>query len=395
MPFLIVRDNIATMSVEAIVNPANTRLKAGGGACGAIFERAGREQLQKECDAIGYCDTGNAVITKGYRLNASYVIHTVGPVWRGGKQGEELLLRSCYQKSLQLAVDNKIKSIAFPLISSGIYGYPKEQALQIAIEEIKKFLENYDDEDEIKVILVIFDKTAFQIGKQRHLKIQEYIDDHYVEPFESRYKRQQRENDLKFNLYQPKTIEKEEIEEEKQEEKLEEQKLEEKLDIAESPFLRKYHLRASERKADKETVLEKGSSNKNFYKLFNKSSRKKTLEDCLSKLEETFSERLLRLIDESGKKDSEVYKKANIDRKHFSKIRSNPTYTPSKKTVIAFAIALELDLDDAKDLLASAGYALSRSNKFDIIIEYYLENEIYDIFEINEVLFAFEQPLLN
>lgn len=168
MPFSIVKDNIITVPVEAIVNAANSRLKAGGGVCGAIFEAAGKEELQRECDEIGYCETGKAVLTRGYKLSASYIIHTVGPVWRGGQQGEEALLRSCYKKSLQLAAKNKIKSIAFPLISSGIYGYPKDKALQIAIEEIKVFLEQYDD---MEVILVMFDKTTFQIGKKYYLEI--------------------------------------------------------------------------------------------------------------------------------------------------------------------------------------------------------------------------------
>lgn len=337
MPFSIIRDNIVTISADAIVNAANSSLREGGGVCGAIFAAAGRRQLQEECSAIGYCAPGHAVMTKGYQLPASYIIHTVGPVWQGGQAGEEDILRSCYQSSLQLAVSHSLASIAFPLISSGIFGYPKEQALCIAVDEIKKFQEQY--EKDLDVILVIFDRRSFRIGKELHFHIQEYIDDRCTAFVEN----QERERFAERNI---------------------------------SLFFETRKLSCSKRNAE----LRSG---------------KKSLEDCIRRQEESFSVRLLRLIDESGKTDVQVYKKANIDRKHFSKIRSNPDYVPSKKTVLSFAIALELNLDDAKDLLATAGYALSRSSKFDIILEYYLENQIYDIFEINEVLFAFEQPLLN
>lgn len=337
MPFSIIRANIETVSADAIVNAANSSLRAGGGVCGAIFAAAGRRQLQEECNAIGYCAPGHAVMTKGYQLPASYIIHTVGPVWQGGQAGEEDILRSCYQSSLQLAVSHSLTSIAFPLISSGIFGYPKEQALRIAVDEIKKFQEQY--EKDLDVILVIFDRRSFQIGKELHFNIQEYIDDRCTAFVEN----QERERFAERNI---------------------------------SLFFETREVSCSKRNAEPRFG-------------------KKSLEDCIRRQEESFSTRLLRLIDESGKTDAQVYKKANIDRKHFSKIRSNPDYVPSKKTVLSFAIALELNLDDAKDLLGTAGYALSRSSKFDIILEYYLENQIYDIFEINEVLFAFEQPLLN
>jgi O-acetyl-ADP-ribose deacetylase (regulator of RNase III) len=142
------------MKVDAIVNAANTALQEGSGVCGAIFSAAGAEELQKECDAIGHCQTGQAVITKGCRLPAKYVIHTPGPVWRGGKQGEEELLRSCYLNSLKLAQRHGCKSIAFPLISSGIYGYPKDEALNVATSAINDFLA----ENEMQVYLVVFGK---------------------------------------------------------------------------------------------------------------------------------------------------------------------------------------------------------------------------------------------
>lgn len=331
MPLQIIRNDITKMDVDAIVNAANSKLKMGGGVCGAIFKAAGVDDLQKECDEIGGCPTGTAVITKGYKLPAKHIIHTVGPVWNGGTSGEESLLRSCYLTSLQLALDNGLESIAFPLISSGIYGYPKDQAFKVAVSAIQNFLFDND----MMVYLIVFDKEAVKISEKLYTSITKYIDDNYVdERHESRLKRSLQEEELIYNI-----------------------SLNEALSM---PV-----------------------------------KSKRNLEDVLAQLDETFSEMLLRLIDEKNMTDVETYKKANIDRKLFSKIRSDKDYKPRKSTALALAISLELNIDDTKDLLGKAGYALSRSNKFDIIVEYFIEEGIYDIYEINEALFAFEQNLLG
>ena len=326
MPFEIIRNDITNVKVDAIVNAANTALQMGGGVCGAIFRAAGAQQLQQACNQIGSCQTGDAVITPAFQLQAKYIIHTVGPVWKGGNDNEQQLLTSCYRKSLQLAKENGCESIAFPLISAGIYGYPKREALTVATNEIEAFLKQYD----MHIILVVFEKEAVQLSNERYSDIRAYIDDYYVaeQPVRS--------------LIQ-----------------IEEQLL--------GPF---------------EEVEEKAES-------------VRSLDHIMDYLEETFSERLLRLIDERGLKDSEVYKRANIDRRLFSKIRSNKDYMPQKKTAIALAISLELTIDDTLDLLKTAGYTLSSSHKFDMIIKYFIEHQIYNIFEINEALFAFEQPLLG
>lgn len=338
MPFIIIRNDITKVHADGIVNAANTQLQCGGGVCGAIFKAAGAQELQKACDEIGGCEVGKAVITKGFNLPAKYIIHTVGPIWRGGTNGEERLLYSCYKNSLELAKEYDLQSIAFPLISSGIYGYPKDQALRIAISAISDFLAHHD----MQVYLVVFDKTAVVLSEKLFSSITQYIDDNYAKRHDRR----------------PRIVE-------------------------EFPY-------NAEPKAEYEDGLIQ------FNKVFAPShSRNKSLEELISKVDESFSQMLLRLIDEKGKTDVETYKRANIDRKLFSKIRSDVDYKPSKRTAIAFAIALELSLDETKDLLRKAGYALSHSNKFDIIIEYFIREGNYNIFEINEALFAFDQSLLG
>lgn len=327
------------MKIDTIVNAANTALKMGGGVCGAIFTAAGEEKLQEECNILKKCNVGEAVITKGYSLPAKYIIHTVGPIWNGGNSGEENLLHNCYINSLKLASQYKCKSIAFPLISSGIYGYPKDKALQIAISAIGEFLINH----EMTVYLVVYDKKAFVLSEKLFFAIEKYIDDNYVEEHQLSENRRYIES---YEYHQFENIHEEFL----------------KRDIC-------------------EPVPEiKG---------------KRSLKDVIGQLEESFSQMLLRLIDEKGMTDVETYKKANIDRKLFSKIRSSKGYNPSKVTSIAFAIAIRLSLDETLDLLNKAGYTLSHSNKFDVIIEYFIEEGNYNIYEINEALFAFDQVLLG
>lgn len=332
MPFSLVRNDIVNMRVDAIVNAANSSLAPGGGVCGAIFAAAGRTALEKACRAIGHCDVGSAVITPGFNLPARYVIHAVGPIWQGGSRGEADLLHSCYTRALHLARENGCESIAFPLISSGIFGYPKPQALRVAINAIEEFLLKY----EMQVYLVIFDRAALLISERLYENIQRYIDDRYVEL--RAFPRQAAEA---------------------------------------LP-----HARQRAEQADLPLAAPCATPGK------------RSLDDLLGHLDESFSRMLLRLIDEKGMTDVEVYKRANLDRKLFSKIRKEG-YNPSKQTALALAIALRLNLDETKDLLGRAGYALSHSNKFDIIIEYFIEEGVYDIFEINEALFAFEQRLLG
>ena len=346
MPLQIVRNDITKMKVDAIVNAANSSLLGGGGVDGCIHRAAGPELLA-ECKTLGGCETGSAKITKGYKLPCKYVIHAVGPRWRDGKHGEQDKLISCYQTSLVLARENKCETVAFPLISSGIFGYPKDQALRIAIDTISEFLL----ENDMTVYIVIFDRKAYQISGKLYADIAEYIDDNYVDEHSDNYSARLRRLNALRDM-----------------EPVCEASVYEEADEAIEPIL------SMPMAAPKKT---------------------KSLDEALGQIDESFSEMLLRKIDEKGMTDAQCYKKANIDRKLFSKIRSDKLYKPSKPTAIAFAIALELSLDETKDMLMKAGFALSHSNKFDIIIEYFIENENYNVFEINEALFAFDQSLLG
>lgn len=334
MPLEIVRHDLTKMKVDAIVNAANTELKMGGGVCGAIFQAAGVSELKHACDEIGGCRVGEAVITDGFKLSAKYIIHTPGPIWKGGSHQEAELLKNSYDHSLKLATTYQCESIAFPFISTGIYGYPKEEALQIAVSTISRYLMHHD----MLVYLVVFDKASFGLSQKLFTSINEYIDEHYVDEAEFTFNRQQD----RFIVDQ---------------------------------------LQESELISDD---------------LYEKQSELDTsLIQLVEELDESFSERLVRLIDEREMTDVETYKRANIDRRLFSKIRNRTDYSPKKKTALAFAIALKLSEDETNDLLSAAGYTLSRSSKFDVIIEFFIQQGNYDIHEINEALFAFDQPLLG
>lgn len=383
MPLLIVRNDITKMKVDAIVNAANRSLLGGGGVDGRIHRAAGPELL-KECRTLGGCETGSAKITKGYRLPAKYIIHTVGPVWRGGKHGEKELLASCYRTSLKIAKEYHCETVAFPLISSGADGYPKEQALHVAEDTIRAFL----DENEMMVYLVIFDQKSFQIGEKLYTEIVSYIDESYVKAHTDAAEEQERYNYLIERLEGVKhPIERSpgpkqghfESRKEKSEQKPEDTLWEEEAEDEE----------AEEEGEDGEAGQAGEEEIGIDYELAS------SLEETLSQIDESFSEMLLRKIDESGMTDAQCYKRANIDRKLFSKIRSNPNYQPSKRTVLAFAIALELPLNETREMLEKAGFSLSHSSRFDLIVEFFICRGDYDIFEINEALFSFDQPLLG
>lgn len=333
MSFIIIRQDITKLRADAIVNAANTHLKMGGGVCGAIYKAAGIPELKAACEKLSPIKTGDAVITPGFRLPAKYVIHTAGPVYRDGRQGEGKLLRACYMNSLKCAIDNKCESIAFPLISSGIYGYPKAEALHIATSAIRDFLINHD----IAITLVVFDKKSFNISKELLGEVKAFIDENYT-------------GYNGWDRYQQLQVERNEI-------------------MAAEP--------GPEKPFEPMYIPAKG------------------LDDLVGNLDEPFSATLFRLIDTKNKTDVEIYKRANLDRKLFSKIRSNKFYKPSKRTAIALAVALELSLTETEDLLRRAGYALSKSQRFDVIIQYFIIKGEYDIYEINKMLFSYDQPLLG
>ena len=331
MPLTIIREDITRMAVDAIVNAANKDLQMGGGVCGAIFKAAGAEALQAACNKVSPIQMGKAAITPGFSLPAKYVIHAAGPVYRRwDKEESRALLCSAYQESLRLAEEHGCKSIAFPLISSGIYGYPKDEALEVARTAIEEFLKDH----EMEVFLTVFDKSSFQISKALLGDVEHYIDQHFVET------RQAKQRVL--------------------------------LQVEKEALGQALPMMAVAGAAPSQG-----------------------LDDLVKNLDEPFSDTLLKLIDQKGKTDVEVYKRANIDRKLFSKIRTGKGYTPKKPTILALAIALELTLEETDDLLERAGYALSHASKFDVIVEYFIVNKKYNIFEMNEVLFQYDQPLLG
>lgn len=346
MPIKIIRNDITKMPVDAIVNATNESLLGGGGVDGCIHRAAGKRLLE-ECRTLHGCPTGSAKVTKGYDLPSKYVIHAVGPRWRGGGHGERELLISCYRTSLELALQHQCETVAFPLISSGIYGYPKDQALRIAMDTISEFL----FEHEMLVYLVIFDKASYQIGEKLFQDIAAYIDDQYEKDHTDNHRESLRmQMSMQMSMPAPMS----------------------------APMSQST---SQEEPAAKKSLWRKGKN--------------PGLEELLCQIDESFSQMLLRKIDEKGMTDAQCYKKANIDRKLFSKIRSDIHYKPSKPTALAFAIALELPLEETKDLLMKAGFALSHSNRFDVIIEYFIAKGNYNIFEINEALFAFDQSLLG
>ncbi len=356
MPLQIIRNDITKLTCDAIVNAANSSLLGGGGVDGAIHKAAGKGLLL-ECMKLGGCKVGQAKITGGYNLSCKYVIHTVGPKWHGGTNGERELLESCYRESLRLALEHDCQSVVFPLISSGIYGYPKDQALKVAVDCITEFLIEHD----MLVYIVVFDKSSFKISEKLFTDIAAFIDDKYVDTHFI-FRRTQRDAWGESAVLGTTEL----------------VRSDEPVQVA---------LSSEELREDEISTSEKNS--------FQTQAPSISLEEMLKQEDESFSQALLRKIDERGMTDSECYKKANVDRKLFSKIRSDIHYHPSKTTAIAFAVALELNLDETNDLLQRAGFALSHSSKFDIIIEYFITNGNYNVFEINEALFAFDQALLG
>ena len=348
MPLQIIRQNITKMRVDAIVNTTNEKMIGYSGVDRAVHEGAGPE-LDIECAKIAPLGLGQAKITKGYNLDAKYIIHTLGPIWRGGLVGESIILKSCYIESLKLAVENKCKSIAFPLISSGAYGYPKDQVLKFAVQVITEFLYTH----ELMVYLCVFDNTSYEFSKTLFDELCMVV---YGESF----------NKISNILCETCSCE-DEIECER---------------------------------VESAVVEEKSAKSKQFFAVRRMqqlgSVRDKSLREYMKSMDKSFAQKLFDWIDRRGLTDVECYKKANVDKKTFSKIKCNPdTYRPSKQTAVAFAIALKLNLEETQDLLASAGITLSRSFVFDKIIRYFIQKGVYDIFEINQALFEFDQVLLG
>ena len=428
MPLELVRNDITTMRVDAIVNAANETLLGGGGVDGAIHRAAGPGLLQ-ECRALGGCAPGQAKITGGYALPARYVIHTVGPVWRGGTYGERETLSACYENALLLAEKTGCETVAFPLISAGAYGYPPDQALAVAVDAVSRFLLDH----ELTVYLALFGRTEFLAGKQLFRDVQAYIDDvyaesHYSPNLEARRRALWREDqaaalhaDQSFSgqakcpsdrpasppapASPPPAASKRPLFpfHRKKEAERETDEIDRLLSNARPLSSPRPAPGASKKPSasPRPAPGAPGGGRPGALHSISESAAPRPAdgppdwEALLRRTDEGFSQALLRLIDERGLTDAQCYKRANVDRKLFSKIRSNPDYRPSKATACAFAVALRLTLPEAADLLRRAGFALTSSSKFDIVLEYFLQHRVYDVYEINQVLFQFDLPLLG
>lgn len=344
MPLVLTRDDVSRVDAEAVANAANEHLSVGGGVCGAIFEAAGRRELESACKQLGGCPTGSAVVTPGFGLKARWIIHAVGPIWRGGSWGEDALLRSAYRSALERASELGVRSVALPLISTGIFGFPIDRALAIATSEISAFLDRVQD---VEVRLVVFDRAAFAACLADYGEVAACVDEEYVDARRGH----DRMGDLRLSMP------------------------------------------ACGAAAD--VISGDAAPGGSCFGSARPIADERELKDLLVHLDTSFSQAVLSLIDERGLTDAAVYKKANLSRQVFSKLRKDDGYRPAKPTAVALAIALELDMDQTRELLQRAGYALSTASTFDAIVRYYIERHSYDIVAINQMLFAFDQPLLG
>ena len=481
MPFHIIRNDITKVHADAIVNTANPEPIYAGGTDSAIYHAAGARRLLAERKKIGYIKPGEVSVTKAFRLPAKFIIHTVGPAWMDGDHGEFELLASCYRKSLLIARQLGCCSIAFPLISTGVYGFPKDKALEIALAEFSTFLRNeeQDEESEMDITLVVFDRRAFELSSDLVADVGQYIDENYVETRRAEEYRYEGEYPYPEEYQSPKKYggipdaeeprRRPDAADEPGRRRIRDQIdarrrraqtgqpgwtnrwLREKTgfgaagsaspadalpspdsvrpaqsarrdeapvqDTEEAVYEQAPQYPEADRETDRKSVQKfpqpapsaesAPSAEPVLYAvpapsaepalqdaLLSRQHPARSLQDVMSRVGESFQERLLRLIDERGLKDAQVYKRANIDRKLFSKIRCNPDYTPKRQTAIALALALELNLDEMTDLLRRAGIALSPGSKSDLIIRYCVENGIYDPMKVDALLFDYGQKTL-
>ena len=400
MALQIIRNNIINVEADAIVNTANPSVGVGRGVDSSIYEAAGRDRLLEARKKIGVISPGEAAWTPAFDLHAKYIIHTVGPAWRGGDHGERETVAKCYRRSLELAAELGCESIAFPLIATGTYGFPKDEALQTAMSEISRFLLA----NEMEVLLVVYDKESFEVSGKLFSDIKSFIGDSEA-VYDVTYRSY---GSVKSSgMYSPDRDLQKPSEKRSLIDRLFDRGRAEKQNdytlMEGAPSIDAgYDLLDDEEAAAFDSSYideqaEKGFSAPSYSMPYSPAfpAEEDSLDERLKHLDKTFQQYLFMLIDRRGLTDPEVYKKANIDRKHFSKIRSNVDYSPSKKTALALAIALELSLDETKDLLARAGLALSPSMISDRIIEYCIETSNYDIYEINCILFKYDQPTLG
>ena len=401
MPLKIVRNDITQMQVDVIVNTANEAPVYSTGVDYAIYQAAGAEELLAEREKIGWMHEGDVAITPGFKLPAKYIIHAVSPCYYGGNFGEEERLRGCYSKSLQLALENGCKSIAFPLISTGNFGYPKEEGMAIAVDEISKFLLRHD----MMVYLVVFDTASTELALRLQPDLDAYIDHHYVcekreEEYGDPYFGSMTASFAEDDRYGAKAYERRRQEVERAVNFQAQEKM-----VKEAASMAKPIETAKNKPFNiwKEDAVKHQAAMAEYEKATLPSQARRcedeyddefgflevddsALKERMKHLSDTFQEYLFYLIQLKGLSNPEVYNRSLITKQTFSKIKNNPDYHPDKATAMRLCVGAKLSLDETKDLLARAGYALSPCDKRDIIFQFYIENEAYDMFAIDIAL---------
>ena len=412
MSFIIIRNDISKTSADAIVCTASPTPAIASGTEKAIYKAAGAEKLMAERERLGTIMPGEAFITPAFDLDAKYILHTVGPVWDNGEKDEPEVLRKCYENCLRIAIENDCESIAFPLLATGYYNFPKAEALRIAVSVFTEFLSH----EEMEIILVVFDEKSFELSDKIFSSVREFVDKNYVkERFHEEYdgNRTIVLSSSGISAFDMAKADFDEVPDditydaEPDEDTGDMICAEEPCDASPEATVNRLYGRLFEAEAEaapRHTVF--GAPEKAPRNMLvgaapaaagtgKRKESLRSLKDVIANVDESWQECLFRLIDEKAYTDTEVYKRANMDRKLFSKIRSNKDYQPRKTTALSLALALKLNKDETRDFLRKAGLALSPSSIFDLIIEYFINEGIYDIYTINLALFEHKQPLLG
>ena len=419
MSFKIIRNDITKMETEAIVNTASSDCSVGAGCDIAVYNDAGYDDLLKfRTENIGMASEGEAFITPAFNLKSKYIIHVVSPLYVDGESGEEEKLRDCYRNGLRLAKENDVKSISFPLVSTGSFGYPREEGIRIALDEINGFLIDND----MEIYLVVFDGKSTELGERVYPDLRSYIDSHYVETHRvdeyggavySSSLSPVRPGDIDYPEYGRRYD---------VEDRLARRPKPRRFDGAENASASVMLGAASQPQMNMAPMAQevpKASKPKPSFSIFKNSKKEKAkseqaylaseceaealmplnakLEERMGHLEDTFSQYLLYLIQEKGLTNVDVYKRSILcDKKTFSKIKNNINYHPDKRTALCLCVGARLNLDEAVDLLARAGYAFSPCDKQDVIFSYFLEKspDEYDMVDVDIELENYELPCI-
>ncbi len=387
MPFQIIRNDITKVKADAIVNTANPKVAIGSGVDTAIYNAAGRDKLFAEREKIGPIERGDVAITPAFNLDAKYIIHAVGCWWEGGSHGEAELLRQCYDKSLALAARKRCKSIAFPVMATGCYGFPQKEGMEVAVDAFTKFLEDHD----MEIYLVVFDQGSVKVSGELGEEVRSFIDDEYVtDAFDDEYSDKGLPEELaNASVFLESAAEADYSKTEDSE--------------SDTVTTSAWHVTSARRRAEELPDLTIGAAPMVGGILHGAAPKKKmkalkseSLDDVLKDIyTDSFEKHLQQLINKKGLKNSEVYAAANINKQYFSKLIKGQV-KPSKEKVLALAVGLKLNMDEAVDFLRLAGYALSPVSQTDVIVEYFIRHEDYNVMKIDIVLFDYGlDPLSN